>query len=844
MSENQLNTKELWQYCLLLPLAIILLAWLIIPLVDYLSAKVICPFTDALPYEDKMIVIIISVCMIMACIVSVIFIIRLPSRLLLSWRKSLCLIATAFAFILVWGFERFVSDNWSFLPLFNTNIALVDLLILSLFIALVTITYATIRITKGDKIGIEDTICCENEDSMFSDRPISDESQDVLRRSPFAQKLVTKIEELNTTEGARSLAVTASWGNGKTSFLNLVKNGLKKKGCFVVDITPWNLNPDKSITTHFFEEIINKFGGIDHQIAKLLKRYSNALDSVNLGLFSTIFSNISLSEMAEKISNAMIRKDIKTIVVFDDIDRLEASEIEEVFRIIRGSANFKNFIFLSAFDKRYVQQALQNANAAFNEHYIEKFFEMEFPLPEIRTDLIESIILDNTHWLSETDQESFKNYITRDMQWIGGAPPYAPLTNLRIVHRWLNALKYKYEILREECIIDDLADLEMINLLFPQVYTLLATEYENFFECESHQNSYKLWDESMKVSPDSDWIKSLTQKRKRNLMDHCKTYLGMNENQCEVLSTILDRLLPKHRYQADAKAFSNHNYTQRYFDSILAQNDIPQSEFDAMIDGNTLFEDFIDNDKEQVYAHSLFLLCYDAKPSELDKLHRLLNIIFYAACHYDRFGMSYYTIRDKLYKFNLSHEDKKQMFMDLMTNYSFSNYVFMSLIPSRYSDRNGWQEIFTEDECDKILADLYNKAIEEGYSFQVLFDLYCHAKEKTGEGNGEKSYECKNEIIRSAYKYKLAEYSIKDFSYLIFIKHPEDNEYYPSIDFVQLWEDMESFVSFLNENKLHNQMSPEDELAFDEFKTFVNQWSTNGKKPIPFTFTHIDKLKK
>jgi len=181
---------------------------------------------------------------------------------------------------------------------------------------------------------------------MQSDRPIDYEEEDKLRRTPFAEKLISKIENLDTSKGARSLAVTAPWGNGKTSFLNLVKNGLKKNEYSVVDIIPWNLNPNKSITAYFFEEIVKKFGGIDNQISRYLKEYSNMLESVNLSFLSSIFSNISLPDMAKKISDAMILKGIKVVIVFDDIDRLDASEIEEVFRIIRGSANFKNFTFL------------------------------------------------------------------------------------------------------------------------------------------------------------------------------------------------------------------------------------------------------------------------------------------------------------------------------------------------------------------------------------------------------------------------------------------------------------------------------------------------------------------
>lgn len=566
------------------------------------------------------------------------------------------------------------------------------------------------------------------------------------------------------------------------------------------------------------------------------------LASVNLGFFSSIFSNISLPAMAQKISDAMINRDIKVVVVFDDIDRLEASEIQEVFRIIRGSANFKNFIFISAFDKRYVQQALKNSNAAFNEHYIEKFFEMEFPLPEIRKDRIEAIILDNISWMSEKDQTEFQKYITHDTSWMGGVSPHAPLTNLRIIYRWLNSLKYKYEILREECMITDLADLEMLNLLYPQVYTLLASGYETFFECENYQNTYKLWDESMIVSSETDWIRHLKQKTKRNLLNHCKVELKMTEVQIQGLSTILERLIPKHRYHGEPKAFSNPNYTQRYFDSILAQTDIPQSKFDDMVAGIESYMDFINNDKDQIFSHSLFLMCFEFRPKNLIELKNLLEIIFYASCHYDRFGLSYYTIREKMYSFDLSKEYKKTLLSNLIINNKFSNHVYMSLIPFRHSERQGWLDIFSEEECDQMMTVLFNKAIEEGHSVDELSTLYYYTKEKVKEVDVESSYVCKIERIKNAYKKILAQSALKNLSYLIYTQHPDDNKFYPSTDFVQLWGDWDSFNSYMKELGLVNeQASSADDWI--EFETFVKEWESNNKVPIPFSFNHINMSK-
>lgn len=839
MSKNNSKNIQWWQYVSLLITGSLLLAWLLVPIIDVLSNKIIAPFTDLLPYENSMIVFVVSLCVCMACLTTIVFFIRIMNHHIFSWKTSLYGFGGGLSIVLVWGYYRFMSHNWYFLPLFNTSVAVVDVVVLTLMFVLATITiYNICGSTKYNRVGSGDNITIKQEDSMQSDRPIDKDEDDKLRRAPFADKLIAKIENLDTSKGARSLAITASWGNGKTSFLNLVKNRLDKNEFHIVDIIPWNLNPTKSITTHFFEEIVKKFGGIDNQISRYLKEYSNMLESVNLGFFSSMFSNISLPNMAEKISDNMIMKRIKVVIVFDDIDRLSASEIEEVFRIIRGSANFKNFIFISAFDKRYVQQALHNSNAAFNEHYIEKFFEMEFPLPEIRTDRIESIILDNMKWLSEEDQKRFNNYITRDTSWMGGTSPYSPLTNLRIIYRWLNSLKYKYEILREECLIEDLADLELLNLLYPQVFTLLSSEYETFFECENYQNTYKLWNDSMRVSSDSDWIRHIKQERKRDLLSVCEVDLKMTKTQIQGLRTILERLLPSHRYHAEAKAFSNPNYTQRYFDSILAQTDIPQAKFDDMIAGKESYTDFIDNDDEQVFAHSLFLMCYESKPDNSSKLRILLEIIFYASCSYDRFGVSYYTIREKLFPFNLSQADKKTIFLDLIDKNRFSNYLYMSFIPSIHSERQGWQDIFTDEECDQILSTLFEKAIEEGCPISKLSTLYYYSKEKEGTKDVELSYICKIDKIKSNYKAILARYSIEDPSYLIYIQRPDNNRYYPSTDFIQLWGDWSSFSSYIKEQHLMDfTISPGK--VWGEFERFIKEWESKDRVPITFEFNYI-----
>ena len=347
----------------------------------------------------------------------------------------------------------------------------------------------------------------------------------------------------------------------------------------------------------------------------------------------------------------------------------------------------------------------------------------------------------------------------------------------------------------------------------------------------------------MKVSRDSNWIKYINQKNKKDLLKYCEEELKMTKSQIQELGTILERLLPNHRYHGEAKAFSNPNYTQRYFDSILSQSDIKQSVFNDMIAGKDSYVEFITDDKEQVFSHSLFLLCHESKPDTKDELKMLLNIIFYASSYYSRFGFSYYTIRDKMYKFKLPKEEKKEIFLGLILENGFSNWLYMSFIPGTHSERQGWQDIFSEDECNQILSSLFDKAINEGASLNELSSLYHYSQEKVGKTDDESSYICKNEQIKNKYKAILAQSSFKDPSWLIYTQRPDGLKYYPSTDFVQLWGNWTSLSSYIEEQQQHDKLPQSSSKAWEEFETFIKEWEENNKEPISFTFNHINMSK-
>ena len=43
---------------------------------------------------------------------------------------------------------------------------------------------------------------------------------------------------------------------------------------------------------------------------------------------------------------------------------------------------FQNVVFVSCFDKKYIEEALHDSSEALKKTYIEKFFQLEFSLPQ------------------------------------------------------------------------------------------------------------------------------------------------------------------------------------------------------------------------------------------------------------------------------------------------------------------------------------------------------------------------------------------------------------------------------------------------------------------------------
>ena len=336
---------------------------------------------------------------------------------------------------------------------------------------------------------------------LLGDYPIQSSNEDLLDREKVAEHFVKAILNLDRRKGVTT-SVFGPWGSGKTSFINLVAEQLKKQ-CDVLEFNPWMFHGTKQLIKSFFDEIsaqmISKERGTNlTRIGNLFRKYGKYLSSIvplisrmlaylngcpKLQPILTVINSYIRKKFRKEISAdpRKLRKRIETalnnrhdrpiIVIIDDIDRLPASEIRDVFQLVRLTASFPNLIYIVVCDRNQVEEALGKQGIS-GRQYLEKIVQFPFDLPRlsrIQIDEQTSIALEQV--LSTSASPSLFDMPA----WLDIYHEIIlPLIrDMRDVRRYAIAIQQALINFDQEIEQVDILALEAIRLFLPDVFKLL-----------------------------------------------------------------------------------------------------------------------------------------------------------------------------------------------------------------------------------------------------------------------------------------------------------------------------------------------------------------------------------
>ena len=361
--------------------------------------------------------------------------------------------------------------------------------------ALSTNKYFVEDIPLNEGLVIEENIFCI-ENSLDK---VKTEDSDNLR-DKFAKDLAEKITKQSFTYSF-SIGIVGTWGAGKTSFINSIISYLNKNDTIIVNADPRYNHDEKNIIINFFDRLSSSLRIYDSGLSKKFEEYKNNLMNIDEGgvvkiinsIINLISNNIpsTAKEQYDEINKSITKIGRKLIVIIDDLDRLNAEEIMEVFRLIRNTANFTNTIFILAYDKDYIIKTISNKITYRSKSYLEKFTQLEFYLSNIDYVDLGNIFYDYVEKiLSDDEKEILKDALIRnDDVYKTYSILHRNLIHYRDALLFANLFLFEYPQLREDVYIPDLIHLEILKLKFYPVYSLLATRYNDFLSIDHNAAS-------------------------------------------------------------------------------------------------------------------------------------------------------------------------------------------------------------------------------------------------------------------------------------------------------------------------------------------------------------------
>lgn len=341
----------------------------------------------------------------------------------------------------------------------------------------------------------------ENKVSLLEDKPITKREQDRLGFGDEVDTLYQRIIERETTT-ALSIGINARWGDGKSSFINLIEEKfLKNKDRFIVIRFNPRYSTYDTIQSAFFEKLYSELSKYDSRFKSSFNDYLRVIDVMTDNKYlSALFQTSTLfnsDSEKSRINEAIKRLKKRVIVIIEDLDRLTGDEIVEVFKLIDGNAAFDNLIFISAYDKRRINSLLESTDewTAFSD----KFFTWERPLPLRSSQLLLDFLIPNLTSDLIFSKEEIEE-INRSIM-VNATFFTSYLKNLRDVKRYINLVKPSLKRIYKEVKLRDFLLIELVRYRYPDEHRVL-------YEQNSHKDSETNFERKITIDGLEDQYKS------------------------------------------------------------------------------------------------------------------------------------------------------------------------------------------------------------------------------------------------------------------------------------------------------------------------------------------------
>ena len=355
-------------------------------------------------------------------------------------------------------------EEWSYC------VSYVDLIVVMLFAYVCAYVYANVHLCRISK-SKDKNPAKRTEQHILRDWPIEKAYEDILNIHDEAENVARELEDLDRRK-TWSLAITAHWGTGKSSFMNLIVNEISEKKFDILYFNPRDCKSYQSIQEDFFNELACLLSKYNSRCSSVMKDYMASLQLIdNRGIVEKLMNFYKIWNKASlkgNIKETFSRLHKRVLVLIDDFDRLSKEEIMEVLKLIDSNAAFNNLIFLTAYDKEQVNKALGSQYQTEEACFVDKFFNIEYSVPTRPYYMLANFLIDNlTNMLhaDEAEKQAIRNSVNQNYDTYRS---YLP--TIRDIKRFVNLMVLDYEHVRGEVILEEYLLLHLIKYKYPDKF--------------------------------------------------------------------------------------------------------------------------------------------------------------------------------------------------------------------------------------------------------------------------------------------------------------------------------------------------------------------------------------
>lgn len=335
--------------------------------------------------------------------------------------------------------------------------------------------------------------------TLSADRPQTDPSRDLFGYAPFAQTLTKALCHYGSSDPL-VLGLNGDWGSGKSTILKFICHNLKEipenERPIVIEFNPWWFSGQENLARAFLgqlQAVLPKRNEAFKELGEMLGNFSEGIGGLldlagitgGMGekagaLIKTITERPpkDVPALKEEICAILQQSGKRIIIMIDDIDRVEAEEMRQLFTVIKALADFPNVIYLLAFDQAVVVQAIEKYSGMPGQAYLEKIIQASFVVPLVdKRELFNGLMKRLDEVLEGTPE-----YLCDQSRWnsfyYNGFDKF--FTVPRDAVRFCNTVAVTYPAVRGEVNAIDFIVIEAIRVFMPELYRYIRENPHEF----------------------------------------------------------------------------------------------------------------------------------------------------------------------------------------------------------------------------------------------------------------------------------------------------------------------------------------------------------------------------